>query len=136
MVDVYLYQGHASPTDVVLRDVVPDAAAALSVYLYQGHASPSDVVLRELTLTTVTVTGTATLTTDDVTLAAAGTVSAGGSVTGTAAITCADVTSEAIGQVIGTFTIAADYQRPGVLQPIPQRFVVAPARAAWWRKSA
>ena len=46
MVDVYLYQGHASPNDVTLRTVTPDVAAALSVYLYSGHASPNDVVLR------------------------------------------------------------------------------------------
>lgn len=46
MVDVYLYQGHASPNDVTLRPVTPDVSAALSVYLYAGHASPNDVILR------------------------------------------------------------------------------------------
>ena len=167
MVDVYLYQGHASPSDVTLRTVTPDVAAALSVYLYAGHASPNDVVLRysgelvggggitgTFALTTDDVTlasagqvwikGPLAFTTDAVTLAATGTVTAGGgSNTGTFAFTTDAVSLTSDAQNIpppGSFTVAVDYRRPAVLQPVVRMPRVAGVpggprmRAAWWRR--
>ena len=92
----------------------------------------------------VWIKGPLALVTDDVTLAAAGTVSAGGgSITGTLAFTTDAVSIGAEAQNIpppGSFTVALDYRRPAVLQPIVNMPRVAGGpmgprmRAAWWRR--
>lgn len=92
----------------------------------------------------VWIKGPLAVTTDDVTLAAAGTVSSGGgSVTGTLAFTTGDVTLHAESQNIpppSAFTVALDYRRPSVLQPVVRMPRVAGGplgprmRAAWWRR--
>ena len=87
--------------------------------------------------------GPLAITTDDVTLAAAGTVTSGGSVSGTLAFTTDAVTFVADAQNIpppGSFTVALDYRRPAVLQPIVRVGRVAGSaggpmiRRAWWRR--
>lgn len=143
MVDVYLYSGHASPTNPVLRPVLPDATAALSVYLYAGHASPNDVVLRYSgELGVVTRTGTVAFTADDVSISAAGTVSAGaGTNTGTVAFTTDVVTLAASGNNIsppGAFPVTDDYRLRKNIQPVVKRAVVhrgnMAGRVAWWNR--
>ena len=93
---------------------------------------------------TVWIKGPLAFTTDDVTLAAAGTVSAGGGTrTGALAFTTDAVSLGAESQNIpppGAFTVALDYRRPSVLQPIVHMPRVAGVpggprmRAAGWRR--
>lgn len=86
----------------------------------------------------VWIKGPLALTTDDVTLAATGTVTAGGgSNTGTFAFTTDAVSLTSDAQNIpppGSFTVAVDYRRPAVLQPVVRMPRVTGARAAWWRR--
>ncbi len=45
--DIKLYQGNASPKDIVLRALEAAPLQARStIYLYAGHATPSNVILR------------------------------------------------------------------------------------------
>ena len=92
----------------------------------------------------VWIKGPLALVTDDVTLAAAGTESAArGSIPGRLSLTSDAVSIGAEAQNIpppGSFTVALDYRRPAVLQPIVNMPRVAGGpmgprmRAAWWRR--
>lgn len=45
---ITLYQGHASPNNIILRPLpVADAAAGTTIYLYVGHATQKNIILRD-----------------------------------------------------------------------------------------
>lgn len=48
--DVSLYEGHATPKDIILRALPLAAVVSTSIYLYEGHASPNDIILRDPTV--------------------------------------------------------------------------------------
>lgn len=100
------------------------------------EVTTDDVTLAAAGTNTRIVAGTLAITTDAVTLAAAGTAGGTGR-TGTVAITTGDVAVHAIGQVIGPFAVTTEATRfrlPPLVQPLPPRFVArAVGRARWWR---
>ena len=61
--DVTLYQGDASPKDIVLRALPVADVVETTIWLFQGDGTPSDIILRDPTATPSSggdVTGTAT----------------------------------------------------------------------------
>lgn len=47
---ITLRQGHATPKNVILRDLpVADAPTGTTIYLYENHATPNTVILRDPT---------------------------------------------------------------------------------------
>jgi len=47
--DIVLYEGHATPKDIVLRSLPTVAIVSTVIYLVAGHATPNDIVLRDVT---------------------------------------------------------------------------------------
>lgn len=48
---IKLYAGHATPNNIILRDLpVADAPAGTTIYLYENHATPNNIILRDPTV--------------------------------------------------------------------------------------
>lgn len=114
--DITLHSGHATPENIVLRDLpAAPAVAGTTIYLYAGHATPENVIMGDPTVireeagggTThqveASITGTATV------LAVAAVVrAAAASITGTAAVSASAVAARAASASIrGTATVSA-----------------------------
>lgn len=49
---ITLRAGHATPNNVILRDLpVADAPVGTTIRLYEGHATPNNIILRDPTVT-------------------------------------------------------------------------------------
>lgn len=46
--DITLYQGHATPKDIILRALPVASTTSTTIWLVQGHATPKDIILRNV----------------------------------------------------------------------------------------
>ena len=48
---IKLYEGHATPNNIILRDLPVATVTTTTIRLYEGHATPNNIILRDPTVT-------------------------------------------------------------------------------------